>query len=195
MGSADFGYRAFTFCGASFQTLRSSSALSAFARRYSRNRGCFLFLCLLRCFTSARSLLTPMHSAQGTPKGGLPHSDTPGSRLGYQLPWAFRRFLRPSSPLDAKTSTVCPFAWSYQPDADAVLADPLDPGQLFPWWPCIRHQVSSPTATHSRAKPGTDPAAYGTAKSRSRCGSDAGENHQARSVQQLPSLARCSMHR
>ena len=109
---ADFGYRAFTFCGASFQTLRSSSALSAFARRYSRNRGCFLFLCLLRCFTSARSLPTPMHSAQGTPKGGLPHSDTPGSRLGYQLPWAFRRFLRPSSPLDAKTSTVCPFAWS-----------------------------------------------------------------------------------
>lgn len=29
--------------------------------------------------------------------------------LGYQLPWAYRRFLRPSSPLDAKTSTVCPF--------------------------------------------------------------------------------------
>lgn len=50
-----------------------------------------------------------MHSEFGTLAGGLPHSDIPGSRLGYQLPWAFRRFPRPSSPLDAKTSTVCPY--------------------------------------------------------------------------------------
>ena len=31
-------------------------ASSAFARHYSRNRGCFLFLWVLRCFTSPRSL-------------------------------------------------------------------------------------------------------------------------------------------
>ena len=82
--------------------------LSAFARRYSRNRCCFLFLWLLRCFTSPRSLLTPMHSKSGTLAGGLPHSEIPGSVPCYRLPWAYRRFTRPSSPLDAKTSTVRP---------------------------------------------------------------------------------------
>ena len=50
-----------------------------------------------------------MHSGPDDLSVGLPHSEIPGSKLGYQLPWAFRRFLRPSSPLDAKTSTVCPF--------------------------------------------------------------------------------------
>src|SRR5262245_48156581 len=34
-------------------------ASSAFARHYSRNHGCFLFLWVLRCFTSPRSLHTP----------------------------------------------------------------------------------------------------------------------------------------
>jgi hypothetical protein len=39
----------------------------------------------------------------------FPHSDTPGSTLGCQLPRAYRRLLRPSSALDAKASTTCPF--------------------------------------------------------------------------------------
>ena len=51
-----------------------------------------------------------MHSASGGLTAGLPHSEIPGSMLGYQLLWAYRRFLRPSSSLDAKTSTVCPLA-------------------------------------------------------------------------------------
>ena len=34
-------------------------ASSAFARHYLRNHGCFLFLWVLRCFTSPRSLLPP----------------------------------------------------------------------------------------------------------------------------------------
>ena len=34
-------------------------ASSAFARHYSRNHQCFLFLRVLRCFTSPRSLPTP----------------------------------------------------------------------------------------------------------------------------------------
>src|SRR5215210_7189490 len=34
-------------------------ASSAFARHYLRNHGCFLFLWVLRCFTSPRSLHTP----------------------------------------------------------------------------------------------------------------------------------------
>lgn len=34
-------------------------ASSGFARHYSRNHGCFLFLRVLRCFTSPRSLHIP----------------------------------------------------------------------------------------------------------------------------------------
>ena len=36
-----------------------------FARRYFRNHGCFLFLRLLRCFSSPGSLRTPMDSVHG----------------------------------------------------------------------------------------------------------------------------------
>jgi hypothetical protein len=38
----------------------------------------------------------------------FPDSDIPGSTLVCQLPGAYRRLPRPSSPLDAKTSTVHP---------------------------------------------------------------------------------------
>ena len=81
-----------------------------------------------------------MHSACGTrlTAGGLPHSEIPGSQFGYQLPWAFRRFPRLSSPLDAKTFTVCPL-WldhtyptphppslhpAFQPDFAPVISAP-----------------------------------------------------------------------
>jgi hypothetical protein len=40
-------------------------ASSAFARHYSRNHNCFLFLRVLRCFTSPRYLPTPIDSVQG----------------------------------------------------------------------------------------------------------------------------------
>ncbi len=39
--------------------------------------------------------------------GGFPHSDIYGSKLVCQLPVAFRRLLRPSSPVIAKASTTC----------------------------------------------------------------------------------------
>src|ERR1700722_15753361 len=45
--------------------MRTVSPSSAFARHYSRNHTCFLFLRVLRCFTSPRSLPTPMYSAAG----------------------------------------------------------------------------------------------------------------------------------
>ena len=38
---------------------------------------------------------------------GFPHSDISGSKFICQLPEAFRRLSRPSSPLIAKASTVC----------------------------------------------------------------------------------------
>jgi hypothetical protein len=87
-------------------------ASSAFARHYLRNHGCFLFLWVLRCFTSPRSLYPPYifrRESPGHPKGlaGFPHSEILGSKLVYQLPEAYRRLRRPSSAPDAKASTVC----------------------------------------------------------------------------------------
>jgi hypothetical protein len=49
---------------------------SAFARHYSRNHSCFLFLRLLRCFSSAGS---PPLLGILTSQDGLPHSDIHGS--------------------------------------------------------------------------------------------------------------------
>jgi hypothetical protein len=49
---------------------------SLFARRYWGNRGCFLFLRVLRCFSSPRSPPAPMDSEQDLPgfsREGLPH--------------------------------------------------------------------------------------------------------------------------
>ena len=42
--------------------------------------------------------------------GGFPHSDISGSKLVCQLPEAFRRLLRPSSPMIAKASTTCTYS-------------------------------------------------------------------------------------
>src|SRR3712207_3425414 len=86
-------------------------ASSAFARHYSRNHGCFLFLWVLRCFTSPRSLHTPYVFRRGSHHmtgAGFPHSDILGSTLGWQLPEAYRSLLRPSSAPGAQASTVCP---------------------------------------------------------------------------------------
>ena len=38
---------------------------------------------------------------------GFPHSEIPGSQLGWQLPGAYRSLLRPSSAPGAKASTMC----------------------------------------------------------------------------------------
>ena len=38
---------------------------------------------------------------------GFPHSEIPGSKLVCQLPGAYRRLRRPSSPVIAKASTTC----------------------------------------------------------------------------------------
>ena len=52
---------------------------SAFARHYSRNHYCFLFLCLLRCFSSAGS--PPRTRMSGLQPDGLPHSEIRASSL------------------------------------------------------------------------------------------------------------------
>ena len=54
-----------------------------------------------------------MNSGGDTLAGGFPHSDIPGSKLVCQLPEAFRRLPRPSSPVIAKASTVCAYSLNH----------------------------------------------------------------------------------
>jgi hypothetical protein len=87
-------------------------ASSAFAHHYSRNRNCFLFLRVLRCFTSPRYHPLPYAFRQGRRPmtgAGFPHSETPGSQPGCRLPGEYRRLPRPSSAPGAKASTVCSY--------------------------------------------------------------------------------------
>ena len=85
---------------------------SPFARHYWGNRIRFLFLCLLRCFTSAGVALTNLYIQLAATE--LSFSRV--SPFGYlrikaclRLPEAFRSLPRPSSPYVAKASSCCPF--------------------------------------------------------------------------------------
>ena len=87
----------------------SGLGLSGFARRYSRNRVFFLFLRLLRCFSSPGSPCMAMDSPCSD--RGLLCRVSP---FGYpricacmQLPAAFRSLPRPSSASGAKASAPC----------------------------------------------------------------------------------------
>jgi hypothetical protein len=57
-------------------------------------------------------------------RAGFPHSDICGSKLVCQLPAAFRRLPRPSSPVIAKASTSCTL--SLDPITASTLAIPRD---------------------------------------------------------------------
>jgi hypothetical protein len=83
---------------------------SAFARRYLRNHCCFLFLRLLRCFSSPGSLRIPMNSVYGTWPSTMWVAPFRHPRIkGYVLlPVAFRSLSRLSSALSAKASTLRP---------------------------------------------------------------------------------------
>ena len=133
-GLQSFAYRAFTSCGPAFQrrsatpsarlALPSSGPAlplppscngdgllhmmglgsSPFARRYSGNRCCFLFLGVLRCFSSpgiASHAYGFSMECRRFPRGGFPHSGTPGSQLACSSPGRFaacRALLRPLAP-------------------------------------------------------------------------------------------------
>src|SRR3954466_15098745 len=51
-----------------------------------------------------------MYSPRDTLAGGFPHSEISGSKLICQLPEAYRRLSRPSSPVIAKASTTCSYS-------------------------------------------------------------------------------------
>ena len=83
---------------------------SAFARRYLRNRCFFLFLRVLRCFSSPGS---PPHAMDSRTDDCGPHSRVSPFRdlriMGYVLlPEAFRSLSRLSSALSAKASALRP---------------------------------------------------------------------------------------
>ena len=120
-----FPYKAFTFYGRSFQDRsgnKSSHLLQSvtpacthaglgsfhFARRYFGNRVFFLFLRVLRCFSSPGSLCMAMYSPYSN--GGILRQVSPFRNLrvkGYLLlTAAYRSLSRLSSALSAKASTL-----------------------------------------------------------------------------------------
>ena len=110
-----FAYRTITLYSRPFQIVPLSLVLSLtgfsdFARHYFRNLGWCIFLELLRCFSSPGSPRIPMYSLCDTLAGEFPHSEISGSKLICQLPEAYRRLSRPSSPIIAKASTICSYS-------------------------------------------------------------------------------------
>ena len=54
-------------------------------------------------------------------RAGFPHSEIPGSKLVCQLPEAYRRLPRPSSPVAAKASTMCAYSLDHiTPNGPAI---------------------------------------------------------------------------
>ena len=82
------------------RTRRNASGLgfSAFARHYLRNHCCFLFLRVLRCFSSPRS---PHFYGNTSSRYWVPPFGNPGIKGHLHLHRAYRSLSRPSSPLRA----------------------------------------------------------------------------------------------
>ena len=120
--SCRFAYRAFTVCGVTFQTLPLATLLAT-ARSYNPAEagtsavwalprslattggiiGYFLFLRVLRCFSSP-GLLPELIRIAGLQPAGLPHSEIRGSRVACTYPrliaacHVFHRLLEPRHP-------------------------------------------------------------------------------------------------
>ena len=124
---SDFGYEVFTLYDRTSQTVllscRSYIAVRTpscthnglgsfpFARRYSENRLFFLFLRLLRCFSSPGSPCMAMYSPCSD-RGLLCRVSPfrhPRVNGHLHLSVAFRSLSRLSSALSAKASTICSF--------------------------------------------------------------------------------------
>src|SRR5512147_926204 len=78
-----------------------------------------------------------MYSSCDTPKGGFPHSEISGSKLICQLPEAYRRLSRPSSPIVAKASTTCTYSLDPITSLPRAFRAQSTPGQSPP----RHHQV------------------------------------------------------
>ena len=122
-----FGYGPLTLWGAGFHRLHLISELpyrgpttpgdkspglgcSAFARHYLRNRIRFLFLRLLRCFTSpgiARAVLCIHTAATGHYSSRVTPFGHPRVVAYLPLSVAYRSLSRPSSPVGTKAFIMC----------------------------------------------------------------------------------------
>src|SRR4029450_9129549 len=105
-------------------------------------------------------------------RAGFPHSDTPGSTLGWQLPEAYPSLPRPSSASGAKASTTCPYqldthehttpqrhhhphAWQTSPPAQPAASTKGGHGFFAK---TLAHTLNLPTPTpHPRATPPAAP--------------------------------------
>ena len=105
---------------------------SQFARRYCGNHGCFLFLGVLRCFTSPRSPRTPMYSVhddRALPRPGCPirtspdHSLFSGSPKLFAASHVLHRLSTPRHPPIALSSlTISPLSWDTPKDISLLYA-------------------------------------------------------------------------
>ena len=83
----------------------------AFARHYWRNHCYFLFLRVLRCFSSPRSLYS-IRSSDGIATAGFPHSDIRGSRSICLSPRLFAAYHVLRRLREPQASPVRPFLLS-----------------------------------------------------------------------------------
>jgi hypothetical protein len=68
--------------------------------------------------------MTYVFSQRYTRRCGFPHSEICGSKLVCQLPAAYRRLQRPSSPVFAKASTMCTYS------LDPITMEAIEPEYL-----------------------------------------------------------------
>jgi hypothetical protein len=123
----------------------------------------YLFLPVLRCFTSRRSLHTPYIFRCGSPHmtvAGFPHSEILGSRFVCQLPEAYRRLQRPSSAPSAKASTLCPYKLDHKDHSKKMLASTVQFSSND------RHRHTHPRQPEPRPRKAKLPAVHETVTTR-----------------------------
>ena len=98
---------------------------SPFARHYWGNHCCFLFLRVLRCFSSPGSPPRKISGDSRPSDGWVVPFGNPGINGHLHLHRAYRSLSRPSSPPRAKASTRCPNLLSPFTGHDAQTHTPL----------------------------------------------------------------------
>ena len=172
MAAHDFAYASFTLSGwlsqnhsaiiyspmlwsATPKCMHSGLGSSPFARRYSGNRFFFLFLRLLRCFSSPAYLPYTMDSCMDTWSSSMWVAPFGNPRIdGYLLlPEAFRSLSRPSSAVSAKASALRPFCLllrSVRPSVGYLERSHASPRQRDTW----RQLMFPPGLKSSGTSPG-----------------------------------------
>ena len=164
-------------CNACQLSHTRSLASSAFARHYSRNHYCFLFLWVLRCFTSPRSLQLPYTFRQRSlhmtgdirgfpirrPPDHSSFTNSPGLIAGYNVlhrllvprhpPIALSSFhkkqTRKSTKMLASTMKISKHKQPPQPDPPPTGATRMQPCHKTPPHTRVRPRPQDPTVRHA----------------------------------------------